>query len=134
MLSPLVKMSQEQAISYGDVFPGVQGELAKAAVAPGDAALMQSAESIATGQTLKGGPAATMQSAAARNELSGHVGHGQVGRVIAEKGVGVVEKGVPGHRTFTETIGHQVRVPGISVVLFYYPVCVRVYRCLWLGA
>ncbi|CAA6667182.1 unnamed protein product [Spirodela intermedia] len=68
---------------------------------------MQSAENIATGKTLKGGPAAVMQSAAARNERTGHVGHGQVSGFVSEQGVGVVETNVPGRHTVTETIGDQ---------------------------
>ncbi|CAA6667170.1 unnamed protein product [Spirodela intermedia] len=78
-------MDQEQPIGYGDVFPGVQGA-------------GKGAPRVSPWQTLKGGSAVRLQSAAARNELAGHVGHGhvnrvnRVNRVIAEKGVGIVEK------------------------------------------
>jgi hypothetical protein len=65
------EQGQEGAIRYGDVFPTVSGGLAKQPVAPQDAATMQSAETMAFGETVKGGPAATMQSAAMRNERMG---------------------------------------------------------------
>ncbi|CAN1285374.1 Late embryogenesis abundant protein 32 [Linum perenne] len=60
-------MSEQQQpqrpIKYGDLFE-VQGELAEKAVAPRDAAMMQTAENTLTGHTQKGGAAAVMQSAA----------------------------------------------------------------------
>ncbi|XP_078430042.1 late embryogenesis abundant protein D-34-like [Wolffia australiana] len=82
-------MSKEQPMRYGDVFSGVQGNLAKETVAPGDAALMQKAEAKAMGQTPKAGVAAAMQSAADFNERHGFVKHGQVNPEVSKQGVGV---------------------------------------------
>lgn len=65
---------QGQRIKYGDVF-AVAGDLAAQPIAPQDAALMQTAENAVLGHTRKGGPAAVMQSAAARNERAGIVAH-----------------------------------------------------------
>ena len=87
-------MSQEQPqrpITYGDVFPTVQGELASQAVAPKDASLMQSVESVGLGQVPKGGPAATMQSACARNVKEGLIDRDSMTPRLAEAGVAVVE-------------------------------------------
>jgi hypothetical protein len=98
---------QDGAIRYGDVFPAVSGGLAKQPVAPQDAATMQSAETMAFGETIKGGPAATMQSAAMRNERMGVVGHGQATDVAAEQGVSVSETRVPGGRVVTEFVAGQ---------------------------
>ncbi|GAV81842.1 LOW QUALITY PROTEIN: SMP domain-containing protein, partial [Cephalotus follicularis] len=56
----------------GDVFD-VSGDLASRPVAPRDAALMQSAEAVALGQTQKGGPAAVMQAATTVNQRAGQV-------------------------------------------------------------
>ncbi|MQM09919.1 hypothetical protein Taro_042800, partial [Colocasia esculenta] len=95
-------MSQQQPIRYGDVFPAVTGELAREAVAPRDAAMMQTAEN----QTQKGGPAATMQSAADRNEQAGLVGHGQASPVPGVQAV--IETDIPGRRIITESVGGQV--------------------------
>ena len=50
--------SEQEPIKYGDVFP-IQGELAEKTVAPGDAALMQTAENTILGHIQKGGAAAT---------------------------------------------------------------------------
>jgi hypothetical protein len=99
--------AQEGAIRYGDVFPAVSGGLAKKPVAPQDAATMQSAETMAFGETVKGGPAATMQSAAMRNERMGVVGHDQATDVAAEQGVSVSETRVPGGRVVTEFVAGQ---------------------------
>jgi hypothetical protein len=97
----------EGAIRYGDVFPAVSGGLAKKPVAPQDAATMQSAETMVFGETVKGGPAATMQSAAMRNERMGVVGHDQATDVAAEQGVSVSETRVPGGRVVTEFVAGQ---------------------------
>ncbi|GJN40631.1 hypothetical protein PR202_gb29877 [Eleusine coracana subsp. coracana] len=110
-------MSQEQprrpseqqvvdAVRYGDVFP-VSGGLAGQPIAPQDAATMQSAENMVFGQTLKGGPAAAMQSAATANERLGVVGHGQATDVTAVQGVTVSETRVPGGRMVTEFVAGQ---------------------------
>ena len=59
---------EQDAVRYGDVFPAVSGGLAEKPIAPQDAATMQSAENLVFGQTLRGDPAAAMQSAATTNE------------------------------------------------------------------
>ncbi|XP_037424071.1 late embryogenesis abundant protein D-34-like [Triticum dicoccoides] len=103
--------SQEQgggAVRYGDVFLAVTGGLAEKPVAPQDAATMQSAENLVFGETIKGGPAATMQSAAMRNERMGVVGHDQATDATAEQGVTVSETRVPGGRIVTEFVAGQV--------------------------
>ncbi|TVU48311.1 hypothetical protein EJB05_07944, partial [Eragrostis curvula] len=100
---------QEQgqgAVRYGDVFP-VSGGLAEKPIAPQDAATMQSAENLVFGQTLKGGPAATMQSAASTNERIGVVGHDQATDVTAVQGVTVSETRVPDGRMVTEFVAGQ---------------------------
>jgi hypothetical protein len=101
------EQGQDGAIRYGDVFPAVSGGLAKKPVAPQDAATMQSAETMAFGETIKGGPAATMQSAATRNERMGVVAHDQATDVAAEQGVSVSETRVPGGRIVTEFVAGQ---------------------------
>ncbi|KAM0844758.1 hypothetical protein ACQ4PT_056833 [Festuca glaucescens] len=101
------EQGQDGAIRYGDVFPAVSGGLAKKPVAPQDAATMQSAETMAFGETIKGGPAATMQSAAARNERMGVVAHDQATDVTAVQGVSVSETRVPGGRIVTEFVAGQ---------------------------
>ncbi|KZV25445.1 late embryogenesis abundant protein D-34-like [Dorcoceras hygrometricum] len=105
-------MNQEQlqrpeAVKYGDVFQ-VSGELARTPIAPQDAATMQAAESMALGKTLKGGVAATMQSAAQWNERSGVVGHNDLTNIVSEQGASVSEIDVEGNRVITEAIGGQV--------------------------
>jgi hypothetical protein len=77
---------------------------------------MQSAETLAFGETIKGGPAATMQSAATRNERMGVVAHDQATDVTAEQGVSVSETRVPGGRIVTEfvagqAVGNNLNVP-----------------------
>ncbi|XP_008797343.2 late embryogenesis abundant protein D-34-like [Phoenix dactylifera] len=99
--------AQGEPIKYGDVF-NVQGELAREPVAPGDAAMMQSAENQIIGQTQKGGPASVMQSAAARNERAGLVGRRDVSDVPADQGVTVTETDLAGHRIVAESVGGQV--------------------------
>ncbi|OEL38226.1 Late embryogenesis abundant protein D-34 [Dichanthelium oligosanthes] len=97
---------QQGAVRYGDVFP-VSGGLAEKPVAPQDAATMQSAENLVFGQTLRGGPAATMQSAATTNERMGVVGHDQATDATAVRGVTVSEIRVPGGRIVTEFVAGQ---------------------------
>ncbi|XP_074564479.1 late embryogenesis abundant protein D-34-like [Curcuma longa] len=113
-------MSQEQprrpgqgqgdaAIRYGDVFP-VAGELADQPVAPRDAAMMQSLESTIFGQTLKGGAAAAMESAATRNEQRRAVDHDQFSALPRDQGVNVTQTDVPGQpnlRLVTEFVAGQ---------------------------
>nr|AWJ68111.1 late embryogenesis abundant [Cleistogenes songorica] len=97
---------EQGAVRYGDVFP-VSGGLAGQPIAPQDAATMQSAENFVFGQTLKGGPAATMQSAATTNERMGVVGHDQATDATAVQGVTVAETRVPGGRMVTEFVAGQ---------------------------
>ncbi|KAK1652849.1 hypothetical protein QYE76_070654 [Lolium multiflorum] len=98
---------QDGAIRYGDVFPAVRGGLAKKPVAPQDAATMQSAETLMFGETVKGGPAAAMQSASMQNERMGAVAHDQATDATAEQGVSVSETRVPGGRIVTEFVAGQ---------------------------
>ncbi|KAL3727239.1 hypothetical protein ACJRO7_032043 [Eucalyptus globulus] len=92
-----------EPIKYGDVFP-VSGDLASKPVAPQDAAMMQTAETVVFGQTQKGGPAAVMQSAATRNARAGLVGRRDATDVAADQGVTVTEANVPGQRIVTESV------------------------------
>ncbi|XP_021811827.1 late embryogenesis abundant protein D-34-like [Prunus avium] len=101
------QQDKPQPIKYGDVF-SVSGDLAKKPIAPQDANMMQTAETMVFGQTQKGGPAAVMQSAATRNERSGLVRHDQATDVGGNEGVTVTETDVPGSRIVTETVGGQV--------------------------
>ncbi|WOL03122.1 late embryogenesis abundant protein D-34-like isoform X1 [Canna indica] len=97
------------AIRYGDVFP-VTGDLSDRPIAPRDASMMQSAESTVFGQTLKGGAASAMESAATRNEQRRAVGHNQFSDIAREKGVTVSQTdipGEPGRRLVTESVGGQ---------------------------
>ncbi|XP_062171758.1 late embryogenesis abundant protein D-34-like [Alnus glutinosa] len=98
---------KEEPIKYGDVF-NVSGDLASNPITPQDAAMMQTAESMALGQTQKGGPAAVMQSAATRNERAGLVGHLDFSDVAGDQGVNVTEIDVPGRRKITESVAGQV--------------------------
>lgn len=98
---------QEEPIRYGDVFD-VSGELASKPIAPRDASTMQAAESLALGQTQKGGPAAVMESAAAVNEKTGFVGHGDVTDIALEQGVSITDRREGGNRVVTEAVGDQV--------------------------
>ncbi|KAM0944109.1 putative Late embryogenesis abundant protein, SMP subgroup [Dioscorea sansibarensis] len=112
-------MSQEQQprrpqdqtsspIKYGDVFD-VPGSLSDQTIAPQDAAMMQSAESLTTGQTLPGGAASTMQSAATRNERAGHVSHDDISPAASHQGVSVTRSDLPsGRHVITETVAGQV--------------------------
>ena len=99
--------SEQEPIKYGDVFP-IQGELAEKIVAPGDAALMQTAENTILGHIQKGGAAATMQSAAMRNERAGLVDHNDISYDAGLGGVSITETDLPGKRVITESIGGQV--------------------------
>ncbi|KAJ3702448.1 hypothetical protein LUZ61_006153 [Rhynchospora tenuis] len=98
--------TNDQGVKYGDVFD-VKGDLAGQTIAPQDAALMQSAETMVLGQTQRGGPAAVMQSASRQNELTGVVGHDQASYAPAHHGVTVTETIVPGGRIITEFISGQ---------------------------
>ncbi|XP_066357983.1 late embryogenesis abundant protein D-34-like isoform X2 [Miscanthus floridulus] len=102
-----VTSGEQGAVRYGDVFPAVSGGLAEKPVAPQDAATMQSAENLVFGHTLRGGPAAAMQSAATANERMGAVGHDQATDATAVQGVTVSETCVPGGRIVTEFVAGQ---------------------------
>ncbi|XP_075516031.1 late embryogenesis abundant protein D-34-like [Primulina tabacum] len=100
-------VEQQEPTKYGDIFP-VSGELSSKPVAPGDAAMMQSAETSVLGKTLKGGTAAVMQSAATRNERAGVVGHRDVTKVVEDEGVTLGETDLPGTRVITESVAKHV--------------------------
>nr|GMD66836.1 late embryogenesis abundant protein D-34-like [Ipomoea batatas] len=93
----------QEPIKYGDVFD-VSGQLAAKPITQQDAAAMQSAENTAFGQTIKGGPAAVMQSAAARNVRNARVDPD----VVGEQGVSVQEDDIAGHTFVTEAVGGDV--------------------------
>ncbi|XP_022991963.1 late embryogenesis abundant protein D-34-like [Cucurbita maxima] len=97
----------QDPIKYGDVFD-VSGDLASKPIAPRDAATMQAAENMLLGQTLRGGPAAVMQSAANINERTGLVGHSDVTDVARDQGVTVTETVVDDQRVIVESIGSQM--------------------------
>ncbi|KAL4200272.1 hypothetical protein AMTRI_Chr03g148870 [Amborella trichopoda] len=104
-------MSQGQPqrpIKYGDAF-AVSGDHANQTVAPRDAAMMQSAEGLVLGLTQKGGAAAaTMHSAADRNEAVGAVAHEEFSAVGEGHGVTVAEAELPDRRVVVESVGGQV--------------------------
>ncbi|KAJ0981702.1 hypothetical protein J5N97_009957 [Dioscorea zingiberensis] len=104
---PRRPQEQSSPIRYGDVFD-VSGSLSSQAVAPQDAAMMQSAENLTTGQTILGGAASIMQSAANRNERAGHVTHDDVSNAAADQGVSVTQSDLPGRQVITETVAGQV--------------------------
>ncbi|KAH0637142.1 hypothetical protein KY289_037057 [Solanum tuberosum] len=97
----------EQPLKYRDFF-NVKGELADQPIAPQDAAMMQSAESMVFGKNQKGGPASVMQAAAAKNERSGHVSHEDTTQLAGDEGVTVAETKLPGRRIITESVAGQV--------------------------
>ncbi|XP_020590719.1 late embryogenesis abundant protein 31-like [Phalaenopsis equestris] len=109
---------REEPIKYGDLFP-VQGDLAGEPIRPrcaGLLALMQTAETLLTGKTHKGGAASVMQSAATINELSGHVAHGDFTADPAVQGVTVTETEIPGGSCIVSE-----RVAGQTIVRFAVP-------------
>ncbi|XP_058743710.1 late embryogenesis abundant protein D-34-like [Vicia villosa] len=101
------KPRKEEGIKYEDVF-NVQGDTGRKTVAPKDAAMMQKAETQMLGKTQKGGAAATMQSAASKNERDGVVGHDDMSKVAADGGVSITETNVKGRHVISESIGGQV--------------------------
>ncbi|CAN6283330.1 unnamed protein product [Urochloa humidicola] len=107
---PMESDGQDQpgvGVRYGDVF-GVEGELARMPIAPQDAAMMQAAESAVLGRAPGGGTAAaTLQSAARRNELLGVVARDEATDAAADGGVAVTEARVPGSRVITEFVADQ---------------------------
>ncbi|KVH94371.1 Seed maturation protein [Cynara cardunculus var. scolymus] len=97
------RRSQEEPIKYGDVF-NVSGKLANKPITPQDAADMQAAETKVLGQTVKGGPAAVMQSTANVNENRGLVGR------YDDQGIAVSDTEYAGHQIITESVGGEATV------------------------
>ncbi|KAG6590337.1 Late embryogenesis abundant protein 31, partial [Cucurbita argyrosperma subsp. sororia] len=97
-----------EPIKYGDVFP-VHGDLAQKPITPEDAAALQATETALLGKTVKGGAAALIQSAAAKNEMAGLLDHGggDGGNVDANE-VSITQREMPGRRVITESVGGQV--------------------------
>lgn len=95
--------SEEKQVTYGDVF-SVSSELGSKSIAPRDAAIMQSAESIALGHVPRGGPASLMHSAAAQNERIGVVAPHD----ITDERVTVSQAEVGGTRIVSESVGREV--------------------------
>lgn len=130
---------QASPIRYGDVFP-VAGDLADQAVAPRDAAMMQSAETRVYGQTPKGGPASVMEAAAAFNELRGAVGHEQFSDVPGSQGVSITQTAIPGRpdqRLVTEFVAGQVYLyiyitrKRSCLLRFFLILIIRDLKLLW---
>ncbi|MCO5553823.1 hypothetical protein L7F22_028601 [Adiantum nelumboides] len=92
-------------VIYGDIFL-VQGDLAKQAITPQDAAVMQSAETLALGRTVKGGVATTMQSAAAENVKTGTVKE-DTHNMLADEGVTIAKTILPSAIVHIEFITGQ---------------------------
>ncbi|TXG72064.1 hypothetical protein EZV62_000643 [Acer yangbiense] len=101
------QQQQREPIKYGDVF-NLSGDLANKPVAPRDAAMMQAAETVAFGDTQRGGPADVMTTAAVINEQAGLVGHGDVTDIAKNQGVTITGTRVLGTRMITETFAGQV--------------------------
>ncbi|KAG5587163.1 hypothetical protein H5410_047597 [Solanum commersonii] len=113
----LKKMSmnnEDKPVTYGDVF-SVSSELGSEIIAPEDAAIMQSAESIALGHVPRGGPASLMQSAASQNERIGVVATNDITDFAREHGVTVSQVEVGGTRVVSESVGGEV------VAQYIYP-------------
>jgi hypothetical protein len=96
-----------QPIRYGDVFL-VSGEVAEKAIAPQDAALMQSAETAVMGQIQPGGVADAMQTAATLNQQAGFITGDDVTRLAVDQSVSVAGTRQPGRRIITESVAGQV--------------------------
>nr|DAD19568.1 TPA_asm: hypothetical protein HUJ06_021031 [Nelumbo nucifera] len=121
---------KQEPIKYGDVFL-VSGELADKPIAPQDAAMMQTAEHLVLGKTQKGGPAAKMLSASARNEKAGVVGHTDFTDITGNEGVTVSEIDVPGSRIVTEAVAGQVSLSlslSLSGGLYFIGVLIAWYN------
>ncbi|KAK6929953.1 Late embryogenesis abundant protein, SMP subgroup domain [Dillenia turbinata] len=103
---PVRPQDMDKPIRFGDIFD-VSGGLGSKTIKPQDAAMMQSAETQALGQTQKGGAAAVMESAAARNEQACFVGHYDVTKEGAERGVSVRQNNVPGAHIVKEEVAEQ---------------------------
>ncbi|RYR01115.1 hypothetical protein HN51_038791 [Arachis hypogaea] len=102
------RRDEDEAIKYGEVF-NVSGELACKPITPRDAATLQSVEGQILGETRKGGPAAVMESAAAKNQRAGVVGRKDVTNIARNEGVTIsIQKNERGNRVVTETLGGQL--------------------------
>lgn len=99
------EQTRAKPITYGDIFR-VSGEVEKEPITVKDAALMQSAETRAVGNSHKGGAAAIMQSAAEINEILGLVDRKRE-TIAAAEGMAVIETQVPGQVLCTEFIAGQ---------------------------
>ncbi|MCD7456768.1 hypothetical protein HAX54_033006 [Datura stramonium] len=106
--------SEDKPVKYGDVF-AVSSELGSKSIAPQDAVIMQSAESIALGHVPRGGPASLMQSAAAQNERIGVVAPDDMTDFARYQGVTVSQAEVGGTRIVSESVGPEV------VAQYIYP-------------
>lgn len=100
------KQTPASPITYGDVFPAAVQEVAEEVITPEDASLMQTAEAMAFGQTVKGGAASMMQSAAAKNVQAGFIEKDAHSKV-AEYGLSVSETSVPGATMDIEYVAGQ---------------------------
>ncbi|WMV47229.1 hypothetical protein MTR67_040614 [Solanum verrucosum] len=106
--------NEDKPVTYGDVF-SVSSEVGSEIIAPEDAAIMQSAESIALGHVPRGGPASLMQSAASQNERIGVVATNDITDFAREHGVTVSQVEVGGTRVVSESVGGEV------VAQYIYP-------------
>lgn len=95
-----------KAVTYGDVFPAAVEPLSSEAITTEDASLMQTAEAMAFGHTLKGGAASAMQAAAAQNVHDGLVEKDAHSRA-SEYGLSVTETSVPGATMDVEYVAGQ---------------------------
>ncbi|KAI9196276.1 hypothetical protein LWI28_022528 [Acer negundo] len=101
------QQQQREPIKYGDVF-NLSGDLANKPVVPRDAAMMQAAETVAFGDTQRGGPADVMTTAAVINEQAGLVGRGDVTDIPKNQGVTITGTRIPGALMVTETFAGQI--------------------------
>ncbi|KAH0634935.1 hypothetical protein KY290_037199 [Solanum tuberosum] len=106
--------NEDKPVTYTDVF-SVSSELGSEIIAPEDAAIMQSAESIALGHVPRGGPASLMQSAASQNERIGVVATNDITDFARKHGVTVSQVEVGGTRVVSESVGGEV------VAQYIYP-------------
>ncbi|GKU86564.1 hypothetical protein SLEP1_g1076 [Rubroshorea leprosula] len=98
----------QEPIRYGDLF-NVVGDLASQPIVPQDAVAMQSAETLALGQTQRGGAASIMQSAAWLNERAGLVNQDDANVVAGDvPRVGISKLHHNGNILVTEKIAGQV--------------------------
>ncbi|KAL1351517.1 hypothetical protein HN51_015436 [Arachis hypogaea] len=102
------RRDKDEAIKYGEVF-NVFGELARQPITPRDAATLQSVEGQILGETRKGGPAAMMESAVAKNQRVSVVDRKDVTNIARNEGVTISkQKNERGNSVVTETLDGQV--------------------------